>query len=329
MAIDQSGLGVASGDRSTVLLTELQAVCQRILADEGSEGAPTLIATANGSAVASSLEALRRQCVDNNSDVAALKRSVDALRGVVAGDSAANGKMLVELRRTVDAMTEVVARESDQVSSLVGAVEALRVGLAGSSAGNRQQMAELRGSLDSLEASVGTVGSQVEATTAKLTKHVDATLLAIRAQVETALKQMGKQVEVALAGMAGQVETAFTTMARQIQEAFNAFGSQVALQLGRQSEAFDTLLEELLPQRTRQRIEELETLLTEGLPRFSEEIQAGVQQTLLEVSRTFRLAEREHGNRMSELHRDFNATARRLEAAMQPRRRDEPIIGRD
>jgi Zn-dependent M32 family carboxypeptidase len=123
--------------------------------------------------------------------------------------------------------------------------------------------------------------------------------------------------------MAGQVEAAFTTMARQIQEAFNAFGRQIGQQMGHQSESFDSLLEELRPQRTRERLDELEALLTIGLPKFSEEIQAGVQQTLMEVSRAFQVAEREHGNRMSELHRDFSATARRLEAAMQPRRREE------
>lgn len=304
VTIEQSGFGVAPVDRSAALLTELQAVCQRILADDEREPlAPTLIATANGSAVASSLEALRRQCVDNNEQVDALKRSVDGLRGVAASDSADNGKMLVELRRAVDTMTEVVDRENQQMAGLVGSVETLRVGLAGASASNRQQMAELRGSLESVEQAV----------------------TAVAGQIDSSLAGMGKQIETALAGMAGQVETAFTTMARQIQEAFNAFGRQVGQQMGHQSQSFDSLLEELRPQRTRERLDELEALLAVGLPKFSEEIQAGVQQTLMDVSRTFRLAEREHGNRMSELHRDFSATARRLEAAMQPRRREESV----
>jgi hypothetical protein len=95
--------------------------------------------------------------------------------------------------------------------------------------------------------------------------------------------------------------------------------------MSRQTAAYESLLGELLPVQTRERLDELEALLAVGLPKFSEEIQAGVQQTLLEVSRTFQEAEREHGNRMAELHRDFNVTTRRLEASLQPRRRPEPV----
>jgi hypothetical protein len=85
------------------------------------------------------------------------------------------------------------------------------------------------------------------------------------------------------------------------------------------------MVDALQPENTQERITELEKMLSIGLPQFSEEIQASVQHTLLEVSRTFRLTEREHGNRMGELHRDFDATIRRLEASLQPRRRDEPV----
>jgi hypothetical protein len=324
LTIEQTGFEVAPVDRSAALLTELQAVCQRILSDdEGASPAPTLIATANGSAVASSLEALRRQCVDNNHQVDALKRSVDSLRGLVAGDSAQTGKMLVQLRGAVDAMTQVVDRENQQMAGLVASVETLRVGLAGASASNRQQMSELRDCLRSVELSVTTGSERVDTSLAGLGDRVDESLGRVGEKVDASLAGMGKQIEAALVGMAGQVEAAFTTMARQIQEAFNAFGRQIGQQMGHQSESFDSLLEELRPQRTRERLDELEALLTIGLPKFSEEIQAGVQQTLMEVSRAFQVAEREHGNRMSELHRDFSATARRLEAAMQPRRREE------
>ena len=338
MAIDQSEFGMAPVDRSTVLLAELQAVCQRILADEGRQPGepghvvPTLISTASGSAVASSLEALRRQCADNNQQVVGLKRSVDGLRAVASRDSADNAKMLTELSRIIDTMTQTVAREQadkhDQITDLVRSVEALRVGLAGFSANNRQKVSDLQGSLQSVEQAVAALPGQVE--TALMIK-VDASLAGLGGRVGTALGTMGEQVaagagsvgslghqvEGALASLGSQITVAFGTMASQIQDAFNAFGAQISGEMASQTGNVDSLL------KTREQLDELGALLSVGLPKFSEEIQAGVQQTLLDVSRTFRLAEREHGNRMAELHRDFDTTARRLEAAIQPRRRDE------
>lgn len=387
MAIEQSEVGVAPVDRSTALLAELQAVCQRILADEGrlpgepGHVVPTLISTANGSAVANSLEALRRQCADSNQQVVALKRSTDGLRAVVSRDSADNAKLLIELGRVIETMTKTVNREQAdqhaQIGDLVRSVEALRVGLAGFSANNRQQVSELRGSLQGVEQSTAALRSQtdiglaalearVETGLATLRAQTEASLGALPSQVETAviaqvgpaaealsgrvdtalgtmgrhvaaghatnerlqselkgsMNALGRQVEIALASLGNQFTAAFATMAGQIQDAFNSFGQQVSQEMVSQSGSVDSLIQD------RERLEELAELLSVGLPKFSEEIQTSVQQTLLAVSRTFRLAEREHGNRMAELHRDFDATARRLETAMQPRRR-EPGVGHD
>jgi hypothetical protein len=123
---------------------------------------------------------------------------------------------------------------------------------------------------------------------------------------------MGEQITAALNGMAGQIQGAFTS-----------FGHQLGEQMTQQGQAFDSLLDELKSEAPRARLNELEQLLTVALPQLSEEIRVSVQDTLLAVSRTFRLAEREHGNRMSELHRDFASTAKRLEIAIEPRRREE------
>jgi hypothetical protein len=288
-------------EHSTALLSELQAVCQRILASDtklsgGSAALTNMASVANGTALANSLEALRRQCVDNHEQVGELKRSLDSHRGVIAGDSAANAKMLVGLTRAVESLVEGSERErtqtTGQLSDLIRSVESLRVGLAGFSANSRQQSAELRGSVESLERTVSA---------------------------------FGEQVQVALNTLGGQIQSALGTMSQQIATALRTSSEQVGQEMSRQSAAYESLLGELLPVQTRERLDELESLLTVGLPKFSEEIQAGVQQTLLEVSRTFQLAEREHGNRMAELHRDFNVTTRRLEASLQPRRREEPV----
>jgi hypothetical protein len=215
---------------------------------------------------------------------------------VVAGDSASNAKMLVELARAVEHLVEGTERERTetkaQVGDLVRSVEALRVGLAGFSANNRQQTSELRGSMESIERSVSAFGEQVQ----------------------TALNTLG-----------GQIQSALGTMSEQIAAALRASSAQVGHEMARQSASYEQMLGELLPVQTRDRLDELETMLSVGLPKFSEEIQAGVQQALLDVSRIFQLAEREHGNRMSELHRDFDATARRLETSLRPRRREEPV----
>ncbi|MDQ1392977.1 MAG: hypothetical protein QOF30_1954, partial [Acidimicrobiaceae bacterium] len=143
-------------EHSTALLSELQAVCQRILASDtklsgGSAALTNMASVANGTALANSLEALRRQCVDNHEQVGELKRSLDTHRGVIAGDSAANAKMLVGLTRAVESLVEGSERErtqtTGQLSDLIRSVESLRVGLAGFSANSRQQSAELRGSV--------------------------------------------------------------------------------------------------------------------------------------------------------------------------------------
>jgi Zn-dependent M32 family carboxypeptidase len=316
-------------DRSAALLSELQAVCQRILSNDtrgpAGAGLVTMASAANGTALANSLEALRRQCVDNHEQVAELKRSVDGHRGVVAGDSAANGKMLVELRRSVEALTEVSAQDRSQrqaqSAELQRCVEALRVGLAGFSANNRQQTAELRGSLESLEATVTGFGEQVQ--------HA---LNVLGDQIQTALGTLGQQVAIALRATTDQMgqemsrqNDAYRGMVTEVKQELTDMTGQVGEEMTRQRTAYEDLLGELTPRHTKERLDELEAMLSVGLPKFSEEIQAGVQQTLMEVSRTFRLAEREHGNRMAELHRDFDASTRRLEAAMQPRRREETV----
>ncbi len=295
-------------DRSSALLTELQEVCRRILTSEarstGDTAALTNIASvANGTAVAHSLEALRRQCVDNHDQVAELKRSVDGHRGVVAGDSAANGKMLVALTRSLEALGELVERDrrehQQQHRELVRTVESLRVGLAGFSASNRQQAAEMRGSVESLQ---GTMGS------------------------------FGERVQTVLNTLGGQIQSALDTMSEQIAAALQASTEQVGREIDRhgetltaQGEAYEALTAILQAQHTGARLDELETMISVGLPKFSEEIQASLQQSLLEVSRTFRLTEREHGNRMSELHRDFDNTVRRLETSLHPRSREAPV----
>jgi hypothetical protein len=288
-------------DHSAALLSELQSVCQRILANDprlsgGSAALTNMASVANGTALANSLEALRRQCVDNHDQVAELKRSIDGHRGVIAGDSAANAEMLVRLTRAVETLVEGTEHErtqtTGQLGDLIRAVESLRVGLAGFSANSRQQAGELRASVESLE---GTVSA------------------------------FGEQVQVALNTLGAQIQAALGTMSQQIGTALRASSDQVGQEMSRQTAAYESLLGELLPVQTRERLDELEALLAVGLPKFSEEIQAGVQQTLLEVSRTFQEAEREHGNRMAELHRDFNVTTRRLEASLQPRRRPEPV----
>ncbi len=326
------------------MLSELQAVCQRILASNGTASQPaaltTMASVANGTAVANSLEALRRQCVENNQLMAELKRSVDGHRGVVANDSAANGAMLVELRRSFEGLNEVVehdrAESQRQMGELIRSVEALRVGLAGFSANNRQQVSELRGSLQSLEQTVQASGETVEHSLNTLSEQVEGALGASSAHVEISLKTLGVQIESALAGssqgvqtalntLGGQIQAVLGTLSMQISEALRASGEQVGKEMARQSAAYEALFDTLQPQETKDRLDELETMLSVGLPKFSEEIQASVQNTLLEVSRTFRLTEREHGNRMGELHRDFDASVRRLEASLQPRRREEPV----
>jgi Zn-dependent M32 family carboxypeptidase len=118
---------------------------------------------------------------------------------------------------------------------------------------------------------------------------------------------------------------AYQAMLTAVRQEVSGMTTQVGEDMSRQRAAYEELLGELTPRLTKERLDELENMLSVGLPKFSEEIQAGVQQTLMEVSRTFRLAEREHGNRMAELHRDFDASTRRLEAAMQPRRREESL----
>jgi hypothetical protein len=290
-----------AGDRSSALLAELQAVCQRILAGDGrspggTAALTTMASVANGTAVANSLEALRRQCVDNHQQVGELKRSVDVHRGVVANDSAGNARMLVDVSRSVEALAALVERDraerQGQTGDLVRSVESLRVGLAGFSAANRQQLTDLRGSVEALDRTVGAVGEQVQ----------------------SALNTLG-----------GHIQDALTTLGEQISLALQATRDQVGQEMGRQVTAYEAVVGELHPEHTRERLDELEAMLSVGLPTFSREIQAGVQDTLLQVSRTFRLAEREHGNRMGELHRDFDATVRRLEAALQSRRREEPV----
>ena len=417
-------------EQSTALLTELQAVCQRILASEGAPAAPSMIATANGSALASALEALRRQCLDNNGQIESIKRSLDGLRGVMAADSADNGKMLVELRRAVRTMTDALDGDRQQTAELVRAVESLRVGLAGFSANNRQQVSEMRSTLQSLtdavaavdhtvttrlsevgtevigavealteqvgatnskveaavvaveqkvDTAVGNLGQKVDTVVGALGQRVDtavatvgqkvdmglgavgektdtalaavgqrmdnaigamgqrvdsavatagattdAAVAAAAAKTDAAVGAVGDQVGAALAAMGQEITAALNGMAGQIQSAFTGFGHQLGTSMSQQSEAFDSLLEELKSQAPRERLNELEELLTVALPHLSEEIRTGVQDSLTAVSRTFELAEREHGNRMTELHRDFASTARRLEASLQPRRRQEP-----
>jgi hypothetical protein len=290
-----------TSDRSAALLAELQAVCQRILATDprvptGSVPLTTMASVANGSAVANSLEALRRQCLDNYLQVAELKRSVDVHRGVVANDSATNGRMLVELSRSVENLVTAVdwdrTERQGQMGELIRSVESLRVGLAGFGAANRQQVSELRGTVESLEHTVGSLGEQVQG---------------------------------ALDTLGGHIQTALTTLGEQIVLALQATREQIGQEMGHQATAYEALVSELDPNETRERLDELENLLSVGLPKFSADIQAGVQETLVAVSRTFELSEREHGNRMGELHRDFAATIRRLEAALQPRRREEPV----
>lgn len=288
-------------DRSTALLAELQTVCQRILANE-SQGAwspapvaaATPVAVANATSVANSLEALRRQAAENHDQLAELKRSVDAHRGVVAGDSAANGQMLVDLRRSVRAMTEAVeeGRREQEVQSkeLVTSIEALRVGLTGFGASHRQQTSELRASVESL----------------------DRTVSGFANQVQNALNALGEQIQTALSTLSQQIATALRNATTEQGEA-----------LGRQGAAYEALRHELEQMRMDERLDELELLLSIGLPKFSEEIQAGLQQSLKELSRAFRLTEREHGNRMVELHRAFDSSLRRLEASVQPRERHQ------
>jgi hypothetical protein len=292
-------------DRSAVLLAELQAVCQRILASEprmpgGTVGLVSLASVANGTAVANSLEALRRQCVDNYHQVAELKRSVDVHRGVVATDSATNARLLVEMTRSVEALVAVVERDRaerhDQLDGLAQSVESLRVGLAGFGAGSRQQASAMRDAVAALEGAVTT---------------------------------FGEQVGTALDGLAGQIQSALASLAGQVSDALQETGDQVGREMERQSATHEALLSKLDGPGTRDRLDELEALLSEGLPKFSEDIQAGVQQSLLSVSRTFELSEREHGNRMVDLHRDFDRTIRRLEATLEPRRRDGTDRRRD
>ena len=436
-------------EQSAALLAELQAVCQRILASEGGHAAPSMIATANGSALASALEALRRQCLDNNQQIESIKRSLDGLRSVIAADSADNGKMLVELRRAVRTMIDALDGDRQQTAELVRAVESLRVGLAGFSANNRQQVSELRTTLQSLadavgvvdhtvttrlsevrtevvgavetlsqqvgttnskvdaavvtveqkidtlaqnvdtvvgalgqrvDSAVGTLGQKVDTAVGALGQRVDnavgtlgqkvdmglgavgektdtaltavgqrmdnaigamgqrvdsavatagartdAAVAAAAASTDAAVGAVGNQVGVALAAMGEEITAALNGMADEIQNAFTGFGHQLGTSMSQQSEAFDALLEELKSQAPRERLNELEEMLTVALPQLSEEIRAGLQDTLTAVGRTFELAEREHGNRMTELHRDFASTARRLEASLQPRRRQEPV----
>ena len=292
-------------DRSAVLLAELQAVCQRILASEprmpgGTVGLVSLASVANGTAVANSLEALRRQCVDNYHQVAELKRSVDVHRGVVATDSATNARLLVEMTRSVEALVAVVERDRaerhDQLDGLAQSVESLRVGLAGFGAGSRHQASEMRDAVAALEGAVTT---------------------------------FGEQVGTALDALAGQIQSALGIMAGQVSDALQETGDQVGREMERQSATHEALLSKLDGPGTRDRLDELEALLSEGLPKFSEDIQAGVQQSLLSVSRTFELSEREHGNRMVDLHRDFDRTIRRLEATLETRRRDGTGARRD
>jgi hypothetical protein len=285
-------------DRSAVLLGELQAVCQRILAADdripgGSAGLVNLASVANGTAVANSLEALRRQCVDNHQQVAELKRSVDVHRGVVATDSATNARLLVDMNRSVEALVAIVERDRaerhDQLDGLTRSVESLRVGLAGFGAGSRQAASELRSAVEGLERTVATFGEQVRS---------------------------------AVDNLASQVQGALSTLGEQTSHALQAVGEHVAQEMDHHAESHQALLSQLQPAETRDRLDELEALLSVGLPKFSEDIQAGVQQALLSVSRTFELSEREHGNRMVDLHRDFDRTIRRLEASLESRRRD-------
>ncbi len=255
-----------------------------------------MASVANGTAVANSLDALRRQCVDNYQQVAELKRSVDLHRGVVASDSASDGRMLVELSRSVENLVTAVdwdrTETQGQIGELIRSVESLRVGLAGFGAANRQQVSELRDTVDSLEHTVSSLGQQVQ----------------------TALDTLG-----------GHIQTALTTLGQEVVLALQATREQVGQEMGRQATAYQALVGELDQHETRQRLDELENMLSVGLPKFSAEIQAGVHETLVSVSRTFESSEREHGNRMGELHRDFAATIRRLEAALQPKRREEPV----
>jgi hypothetical protein len=122
-----------------------------------------------------------------------------------------------------------------------------------------------------------------------------------------------------------QQTAAYTAILTELRHETTGATEQVRQEMAQQTTAHAALLAELTPQRTRERLDEIENMLSVGLPKFSEEIQAGVQQTLMEVSRTLLMTEREHGNRMAELHRDFDASTRRLEAAIQARRREQPV----
>jgi hypothetical protein len=314
------GLGVVSDgwsapvDRAAELLTEANA------------------ASGLAAGLAATLDALRRQGRDNAQQLAELRLAVDSLRGEVPSDR----QLLGDLGRAVVSLRAVVAKEStrtqqrleglqqsmdagSQGGELKASIAALRSDLAGIGAHDRWRGDELQGAIDALRSGLAGFSTnnrhQMEALRATVADQaVLVEMEALRETVAEADQTVHKEIAALRATVADQ--SVLAEMQAVQAAVADAAAGQAAL-----SAAVEKLVQALGPDGTTERLAELERLLNSGLPRFGREIQGGIQQVLLDVGRTFRLAEREHGNRMAELQRAFDASARRIEATLEEARR--------
>ena len=134
-------------DRSTALLAELQAICQRIIANDGrlpDGGSARLPAVNGGGGVAAVLDDLRLQGANNAQQLAELRRAFDSLRGSLATDTADNTQLSVEVRRSVVSLRTVVAKESTSTQQRLDRLqESLRPGGTKESVGTHHRLDQL------------------------------------------------------------------------------------------------------------------------------------------------------------------------------------------